>query len=123
MPFRLVVWASAVALLVPALAAPAGAEQGGYLVTVVGRVISVDRGGSKIVLHHAMLETTPAGDEVCLVPRRLMRYLRPGMNVTATADTRRHPWRLTQLQHFHADDRVGPDLPRVAERRAGSFLD
>jgi len=110
----------AIALASPVFGSPAAAEQPGYLVTVVGPVVSVDRLRAKIVLHHGMLETTPAGDEVCLVPRRLLRYLRPGMDVTATADTRRHPWRLTQLQHFHADENARPgETPRVAETRVG----
>ena len=110
----------AIAVSSPMLGRPAAAEQRGYLVTVVGRVVSVDRARAKIVLRHGMLETTRAGDEVCLVPRRLLRYLRPGMDVTATADTRQRPWRLTQVQHFHADEHVRPgETPRVAETREG----
>lgn len=95
-------------------ALPAAAEQHGYLVSVVGRVLSVDRAHGTILLRHGMLETTPAGREVCVVPRKLLRYFRPGMDLTATADTSRRPWRLREVQHFHAD---GNDRPTRATAR------
>jgi hypothetical protein len=103
------------ALVAVLYASPAGAERHGYVVTVVGRVVSVDRAHGTIVLHHGMLETTSPGEERCLVPRRLLKYFRAGMELTARADTSRRPWRLTEVQHFRANrQQPPPGDPRVA---------
>jgi Cu/Ag efflux protein CusF len=78
-------------------------EQHGYLMPVVGRVISVDRASGRIVLHHGMLETVDAGDVTCTVPPDRLRYIQPGMELSATADTRHRTWRLTDVRRFHGD--------------------
>ena len=80
-----------------------GQEQHGYLMPVVGRVISVDRASGRIVLHHGALETVDAGDVTCTVPPDRLRYIQPGMELSATADTRHRTWRLTDVRRFHGD--------------------
>jgi len=95
-------------------AAPAAAERQGYLVTIAGRVVSVDRAHGTIVLRHGMLETTSPGVETCLVPPRLLKYFRAGMELTARADTSRRPWRLTEVQHFHVRREPPAHDPRLA---------
>lgn len=77
-------------------------EQRGYLMPVVGRVVSVDRATGRIVLHHGMLETVDAGDVTCTVPADRLRYIQPGMELSATADTRHRTWRLTDVRRFRA---------------------
>lgn len=101
-------FAGLVALSGLLVAAPAAGEQHGYLVPVVGRVVSVDRTRGSIVLHHGMLETTSPGEERCIVPHRLLRFFRPGMELRAKADTSRRPWRLTEVEHFHTERRGPP---------------
>ncbi len=91
-----------------ATGAPVGADQPGYLVTVVGRVVSVDRANGTIVLHHGMLETAEPADERCTIPGQSLRFLRRGMDISATADTRRHPWRLRDVRPLHVDERTTP---------------
>ena len=93
---------------------PAAAERQGYLVTVAGRVVSVDLAHGTMVLRHGMLETTSPGEETCLVPRRLLKYFRAGMELTARADTSRRPWRLTGVQHFRVRREPPPGDPRPA---------
>ncbi|HYZ17371.1 MAG TPA: hypothetical protein VE591_13260 [Candidatus Acidoferrum sp.] len=88
--------------------APATADQPGYLVTVVGRVVSVDRAKGMIVLHHGMLETAEPADERCSVPTQSLRFVRRGMDIWATADTRRHPWRLRDVRPLHIDQQTLP---------------
>jgi hypothetical protein len=92
----------ALGALISISAAPAQ-EQRGYLVTVVGRVVAVDRASGRIVLHHGMLETADAGDVTCTVPPDRLRYIQPGMELSATADTRHRTWRLIDIRHFHGD--------------------
>jgi hypothetical protein len=98
-------------------AAPAAAERQGYLVRIAGRVVSVDRAHGTIVLRHGMLETTSPGVETCLLPPRLLKYFRAGMELTARADTSRRPWRLTEVQHL----RVRRDPPARDPRLASLF--
>ncbi len=93
--------------LVSGFPAALGQEQRGYLMPVVGRVISVDRASGRIVLHHGMLETVDAGDVTCTVPADRMRYIEPGMELSATADTRHRTWRLSDVRRF----RVGGGNP------------
>ena len=95
-------------------AAPAAAERQGYLVTIAGRVVSVDRAHGTIVLRHGMLETTSQGIETCVVPPRLLKYFRAGMELTARADTSRRPWRLTDVQHLRVRRDPPPHDPRLA---------
>jgi Cu/Ag efflux protein CusF len=89
-------------------------EQHGYLMPVVGRVISVDRASGRIVLHHGMLETVDPGDVTCTVPADRLRYIQPGMELSATADTRHRTWRLTDVRRFHVDTPTGSPSSRVA---------
>jgi Cu/Ag efflux protein CusF len=92
-------------------------EQRGYLMPVFGRVISVDRTTGRIVLHHGMLETVDAGDVTCTVPPDRLRYIQPGMELSATADTRHRTWRLTDVRRFHGDgDPASPPSGIAAER-------
>jgi Cu/Ag efflux protein CusF len=78
-------------------------QQRGYLMPVVGRVVSVDRASGRIILHHGMLETVDAGDVTCTVPADRLRYIEPGMELSATADTRHRTWRLTDVRRFRVD--------------------
>lgn len=89
--------------LVSGFPAALAQEQRGYLMPVVGRVVSVDRASGRIVLHHGMLETVDAGDVTCTVPPDRLRYIEPGMELSATADTRHRTWRLTDVRRFHID--------------------
>jgi Cu/Ag efflux protein CusF len=89
-------------------------EQRGYLVTVVGRVVAVDRASGRIVLHHGMLETADAGDVTCTVPADRLRYIQPGMELSAVADTRHRTWRLIDIRHFHGDSGAAPGSAGVA---------
>ena len=91
-----------------ALALPASADQRGYLMPVIGRVVSVNHHRGTIVLHHGMLETLNPGDETCVVPRGNLQSIHPGMDLSAVADTRHRPWRLIQVRRFRAD-RPHPD--------------
>jgi hypothetical protein len=91
---------------VAAFAPDARAEQRGYLVRIVGRVVSVDQRDGKIVLHHGMLETANPADEPCLVPRNRLRFIRAGMDISALADTRHRPWKLIELRRF--TDTISP---------------
>ncbi len=92
-------------------------EQRGYLMPVVGRVVSVDRATGRIVLHHGMLETVDAGDVTCTVPADRLRYIQPGMELSATADTRHRTWRLTDVRRFHGDgDPAAPPSGLAANR-------
>ncbi len=77
--------------------------QRGYLMPVVGRVISVDRASGRIVLRHGMLETVDAGDVTCTVPPGRLRYIQPGMELSAVADTRHRTWRLSDVRRFRTD--------------------
>ena len=86
-----------------ALALPVSADQRGYLMPVIGRVVSVNHHRGTIVLHHGMLETLNPGDETCVVPRGNLQSIHPGMDVSAVADTRHRPWHLHQVHRFRAD--------------------
>ena len=88
---------------VMALALPVSADQRGYLMPVIGRVVSVNHHRGTIVLHHGMLETLNAGDETCVVPRGKLESIQPGMDLSAVADTRHRPWRLLMIRRFRAD--------------------
>ena len=92
-------------------------EQHGYLVTVVGRVVAVDRASGRIVLHHGMLETANAGDVTCTVPADRLRYIQPGMELSAIADTRHRTWRLIDIRHFHGDSGSASGSSGVASGR------
>jgi Cu/Ag efflux protein CusF len=106
----------ALGALISISAAPAQ-EQHGYLVTVVGRVVTVDRASGRIVLHHGMLETVDAGDVTCTVPPDRLRYIQPGMELSAVADTRHRTWRLIDIRHFHGDSGSAPGSSGVASGR------
>jgi hypothetical protein len=99
---RLVLAAPAVTLAAVMLGGPAVAAQRGYLFSIVGRVMSTDPARGVLVLRHGMLETMSAGDETCQVARDALRGVRPGMTITATADTRHRPWRLRWIRPFDA---------------------
>ena len=83
---------------------PALAARRGYLFSIVGRVVSADRARGTLVLRHGMLETMAAGTETCAVPRAALGGVRPGMMITATADTSHRPWRLRDVRPFRARD-------------------
>jgi Cu/Ag efflux protein CusF len=89
--------------LVSGFPAALAQEQRGYLMPIVGRVVSVDRASGRIVLHHGMLETVDAGDVTCSVPPSRLRYIQPGMELSATADTRHRTWRLIDVRRFRSD--------------------
>ncbi|HEX3549417.1 MAG TPA: hypothetical protein VHT53_03540 [Candidatus Elarobacter sp.] len=98
------VTASALVLAAGVLAEPAAAAQRGYLFSVVGRVLSADQSHGTLVLQHGMLETMPSGSERCEAPPSALRALRPGMTITAVADTRHRPWRLRDVRPFRAGE-------------------
>jgi Cu/Ag efflux protein CusF len=103
--------------LVSGFPAALGQEQRGYLMPVVGRVVSVDRASGRIVLHHGMLETVDAGDVTCTVPPDRLRYIQPGMELSATADTRHRTWHLTDVRRFRSDGSVPSTPSGVASER------
>jgi Cu/Ag efflux protein CusF len=109
----------AVIALVSASPAALAQEQRGYLVPIVGRVVSVDRASGRIVLHHGMLETVDAGDVTCTVPPNRLRYIQPGMELSATADTRHRTWRLTDVRRFRSDGGA-PSTPSGVATKAFS---
>ena len=106
MTFRIV----AASLTLTAVAASTAlAAQRGYLMSVAGQIVSVDPARGTVVLHHGMLETADAGNERCRVEKKILRALRRGMFITATADTRHHPWRLSDVRPVtNADDERTP---------------
>lgn len=109
---RFVIAAPALALAAAVLAGPAAAAQRGYLFSIVGRVMSTDRAHGILVLRHGMLETMSPGDETCEVTPSELRGVRPGMTISATADTRHRPWRLRQVRPFGTSG----DRPRLGGR-------
>ena len=101
--------ASAAAMLAAALSAAAGAVQddeasragprSGAWIPVAGTVVSIDRSHQTIGLRHAALETSAAGTEYCRLSHpNMTRNLRPGQDITAIAETDRHPWILDNVR-------------------------
>lgn len=117
MRFGLGLLVLAVSALIAPSAAQAQEQQRGYLVSVVGRVVAVDRASGRIVLHHGMLETSDAGDVTCTVPPNRLRYIQPGMELSAIADTRHRTWRLIDIHRFHGDGGDPAGTSGVANER------
>ena len=104
---------SAAAVLAAALPAAAGAERdddasrasqrSGAWIPVAGTVVSIDRVHHTVGLRHAALETLAAGTEYCRFTHpNAARYLRPGQDITAVAETDRHPWLLDNVRVMSA---------------------
>ena len=99
------------------LGAPADAGRSGYLFRVVGRVVSADRARGTLVLQHGQMETKAPGRERCQAPPSVLAHVRPGMTITATADTSHRPWRLLDVRPFRpGDERLVPGRGTIAMR-------
>lgn len=83
-----------------AFAAPARAGELGYAIWFSGQVLTVDRHRGTLRVAHGPTETAGAGVEECLLTRRALKHLRPGMEIEAQADTRHRPWSILHLRIF-----------------------
>lgn len=82
-----------------AAATPLGGQRSGAWIPVTGTVVALDRAHGVLDLRHAALETAAAGTERCrLAHRDRLKGIHPGQDITALAETDRHPWILDNVR-------------------------
>ena len=86
-------------------ASSTGGRSGAWI-PVAGTVVSIDRLHETIGLRHAALETSAAGTEFChFTHPTTARHLHLGQDITAIAETDRHPWILDNVRVMSAKKR------------------
>jgi hypothetical protein len=106
-PLRLACFALLCALCAGTATAPrpGAASEAGYAIWVAGKVLDVDARHGRLRVLHGPTETAGAGVEECFVPGPALERIRPGMEIEAQVDSRRHPWRVL---HLHVMLRTSP---------------
>lgn len=79
-------------------ARPCFGSEHGYEVWFAGQVLSVDAQGGRLRVARGPTETEGRGIEECVAKGTGLRFVRPGMQIEAQADTRHRPWRILHLR-------------------------
>ncbi len=76
------------------------ASQSGYDMWFAGRIIGIDVHRARLRILRGPTETADSAIVECEMPRRALRKLHVGMEISAEADTRHTPWRIFHLRPF-----------------------
>lgn len=115
--------ASAAALLtmgvLAAMPSASCATDPGYDIWFSGRVLAVEQQPALLRIARGPTETAAASVEMFTIARKRLKFVHPGMEIQALADTRHRPWRILRLRIYRHHLPVRRRRGRIALRGAG----